>query len=230
MFESLRQLVTQLLALLQVRIELLTTELSGELRRLAVILVWAAVGLLFAFLALLMIITTVIVAFWDTNRLLAVGLVALLFVVLAGLAVWQVLRRVRNGPPLLEGTLAELRRDRAALDAAARRAEPGTPVGSAAQSAASRSPVRSRAPPCCWRRARHCWPMRVPQGPSPSSGEGWPASICCAECSRRSVLRAQHRVRPVNRSAGRPPTAVSDRGDGPGSTWPDATTGAARTP
>ena len=126
MFDSLRQLVTQLLSLLQVRIELLTTELSGELRRLAVILVWAAVGLLFVLLALLMIVATVIVAFWDTNRLLAVGLVALLFVVLAGLAVWQVLRRVRIGPPLLEGTLAELRRDRAALDAAARRAEPGT--------------------------------------------------------------------------------------------------------
>ena len=114
MFDSLRQLVTQLLSLLQVRIELLTTELSGELRRLAVILVWAAVGLLFVLLALLMFVATVIVAFWDTNRLLAVGLVALLFVVLAGLAVWQVLRRVRNGPPLLEGTLAELRRDRAA--------------------------------------------------------------------------------------------------------------------
>jgi uncharacterized membrane protein YqjE len=112
MFDSLRQLVTQLISLLQVRIELFTTELSGDLRRLAV------------FLALLMIITTVIVAFWDTNRLLAVGLVALLFVVLAGLAVWQVLRRVRNGPPLLEGTLAELRRDRAALDATARRSDP----------------------------------------------------------------------------------------------------------
>lgn len=121
MFESLRQLIAQLLALLQVRIELLTTEISGELRRLAVILVWAAVGLLFGFLALLMIVVTVIVAFWDTNRLLAVGLVAGLFVVLAALAVWQILRRVRHGPPLLAGTLAELRRDRAALDAAARR-------------------------------------------------------------------------------------------------------------
>jgi uncharacterized membrane protein YqjE len=122
MFESLRQLVAQLLALLQVRIELLTTELSGELRRLAVILVWAAVGLLFAFLALIMIVATVIVAFWDTNRLLAVGLVAGLFVMLAGIAVWQIVRRVRNGPPLLAGTISELRRDRAALDAAAQRA------------------------------------------------------------------------------------------------------------
>ena len=122
MFESLRQLVAQLLALLQVRIELLTTELSGELRRLAVILVWAAVGLLFAFLALIMIVATVIVAFWDTNRLLAVGLVAGLFVMLAGIAVWQIVRRVRNGPPLLVGTIGELRRDRAALDAAAQRA------------------------------------------------------------------------------------------------------------
>jgi uncharacterized membrane protein YqjE len=87
-----------------------------------VILVWAAVGLLFAFLALIMIVATVIVAFWDTNRLLAVGLVAGLFVMLAGIAVWQIVRRVRNGPPLLAGTISELRRDRAALDAAAQRA------------------------------------------------------------------------------------------------------------
>ena len=122
MFESLRQFVAQLLALLQVRIELLTTELSGELRRLAVILIWAAVGLLFAFLALIMIVATVVVAFWDTNRLLAVGLVAGLFVMLAAIAVWQIIRRVRNGPPLLAGTISELRRDRAALDAAAQRA------------------------------------------------------------------------------------------------------------
>lgn len=125
MLDSVRQLVAQLLALLQVRIELLTTDLSGDLRRLAVLLIWAAVGLLFAFLALLTLVAAVIVAFWDGNRLLAVGLVAGLFVMMAAVAVWQVLRRVRNGPPLLAGTLGELRRDRAALDAAAGRREEG---------------------------------------------------------------------------------------------------------
>lgn len=125
MLDSVRQLVAQLLALLQVRIELLTTDLSGDLRRLAVLLIWAAVGLLFAFLALLTIVAAVIVAFWDSNRLLAVGLVAGLFILMAAIAVWQVLRRVRNGPPLLAGTLGELRRDRAALDAAAVRREEG---------------------------------------------------------------------------------------------------------
>lgn len=125
MLDSVRQLVAQLLALLQVRIELLTTDLSGDLRRLAVLLIWAAVGLLFAFLALLTLVAVVIVAFWDSNRLLAVGLVAGLFVMMAAVAVWQVLRRVRNGPPLLAGTLGELRRDRAALDAAAGRREEG---------------------------------------------------------------------------------------------------------
>lgn len=125
MLDSVRQLVAQLLALLQVRIELLTTDLSGDLRRLAVLLIWAAVGLLFAFLALLTLVAVVIVAFWDSNRLLAVGLVAGLFVMMAAVAVWQVVRRVRNGPPLLAGTLGELRRDRAALDAAAGRREEG---------------------------------------------------------------------------------------------------------
>jgi uncharacterized membrane protein YqjE len=119
MFESLRQLLAQLLALLQVRVELLTTELSGEIRRVAVVLVWAAVALLFGALAMLMVTVTIIVALWEQHRVLAAALVTLCFFLVAALALWQVLRRVRGRKPLLAASLEELRRDRAAIDAAA---------------------------------------------------------------------------------------------------------------
>ena len=118
MFESLRHLLAQLLALLQVRVELLTTELSGEIRRVAVILLWAAVGLLFGALAMLMVTVTIIVALWEQHRVLAAGLITLGFFLVAALALWQVLRRVRGRRPLLAASLEELRRDRAAIDSA----------------------------------------------------------------------------------------------------------------
>lgn len=137
MFESLRQLLAQLLALLQVRVELLTTELSGEIRRVAVILVWAAVALLFGALAMLMVTVTLLVALWEQHRVLAAALVTLGFFAVAGLALWQVLRRVRGRRPLLAASLEELRRDRAALDAAAR-AHEGTHDGRRPPSATTR--------------------------------------------------------------------------------------------
>jgi uncharacterized membrane protein YqjE len=119
MFESLRHLLAQLLALLQVRVELLTTELSGEIRRIAVILVWAAVALLFGALAMLMVTVTLIVALWEQHRVLAAGLITLGFFLVAAVALWQIVRRVRGRKPLLAASLEELRRDRAAIDAAA---------------------------------------------------------------------------------------------------------------
>ena len=118
MFESLRRLLEQVLALLQVRVELLTAELSAEVRRAAVIVVWAFVALLFGALGMLMVTVTILVAFWEQHRLLAAGLVTLLFFGVAALAAWQVLRRVRK--PLLAASLEELRRDRAAIAAAGR--------------------------------------------------------------------------------------------------------------
>ena len=95
MFESLRRLLEQVLALLQVRVELLTAELSAEVRRAAVVVVWAFVALLFGALGMLMVTVTILVAFWEQHRLLTAGLVTLLFFGVAAVAVWQVLRRDR---------------------------------------------------------------------------------------------------------------------------------------
>jgi len=118
MLDSLRLLLAQVLALVQTRLELFTTELSAEVQRAVRVLVLAFVALLFGALGLLMLAVTLIVAVWEQHRLLASALVTLVFLGVAALAIWQAWRAVTRGPRLLEATLEELRRDRDALVAA----------------------------------------------------------------------------------------------------------------
>jgi uncharacterized membrane protein YqjE len=115
MFESIRQLLAQILALVHVRLELITTELSAEVQRIARVLVWGFVALLFGALGLLLGAVTVIIALWDAHRVLASLLVTLGFFAMTGVAAWQVWRGINRPPRLLEGTLEELRRDRDAF-------------------------------------------------------------------------------------------------------------------
>jgi uncharacterized membrane protein YqjE len=122
MLDSLRLLLAQVLALVQTRLELFTTELSAEVQRAVRVLVLAFVALLFGALGLLMLAVTVIVAVWEQHRLLASALVTLVFLGVAALAVWQAWRAVIRGSRLLEATLEELRRDRDALAAVRDRA------------------------------------------------------------------------------------------------------------
>lgn len=112
MFESLRRLLVQLVALLQVRLELLSTELSAELQRILRLLAWGVAALLFGALTLLLAAITVVIAFWDESRVLASVLVTAVFLLLAGGAAWRVWRDLARHPRLLQGTIDELRRDR----------------------------------------------------------------------------------------------------------------------
>lgn len=115
LFGSLRQMLANLLALAQVRVELLTTELSAEVQRAVGVLVWAFVALFFGGLSVLMLAMTVVIAVWDEHRLLAAGLFAAAFLLVTVVAGLVVRARVRSRPRLLAATLEELRRDRDAL-------------------------------------------------------------------------------------------------------------------
>jgi uncharacterized membrane protein YqjE len=115
LFASLRQMLANLLALAQVRVELLTTELSAEVQRAVGVVVWAFVALFFGGLTVLMLALTVIIAVWDEHRLLAAGLFCAGFLAVSAVAGYVVRTRMRSRPRLLAATLDELRRDRDAL-------------------------------------------------------------------------------------------------------------------
>lgn len=112
--EAARTSSALLLDLLETRLALFASEIEAELERVrasAFLLLGATACLV---LALNLLVFLVIAAFWDTHRLLAIGLSAL---VLLGVACAFLLRlrwRVSSGVPFAR-TLQELREDGRAL-------------------------------------------------------------------------------------------------------------------
>jgi uncharacterized membrane protein YqjE len=108
-------LLATLLGILQTRLELAGIELGEEVGRLLMMLATAAAMLVFAFLALLVGSLVVVFAFDGNARLIAMGLLALFYALLAAGLGLHLRQSVLNRPPMFAATLAELARDRAAL-------------------------------------------------------------------------------------------------------------------
>jgi uncharacterized membrane protein YqjE len=116
LLDSLRRLLDTALGLAQARLELFGSELEEEKLRLFDVLWQAALALLLLGLALVLLLGFVVLLFWDSWRLPAVGVLTL---VLGGGGVWLLLRarallQASEGGPFAL-SLAELRRDRDAL-------------------------------------------------------------------------------------------------------------------
>ncbi len=123
LLRSLRNLLATAIAIGHTRLELLSTELQREIHQAAEILLWAAVALLAAGIALFLLAILVVFVFWDTHRVLASIVVTAVFFALAATAALVLRIKIRNRPRLLDGTLTELKKDRASLVAKATRNE-----------------------------------------------------------------------------------------------------------
>lgn len=115
LFASVRDLVATALAIVQTRLELVTTEIEEELHRVAEILLWMFVVVFFAGLTVLMLAFVIVVAFWEEHRLLAAGLTTLAFLTITAASLLIVRAKVHSRPKLLAATIEEIRHDRAAL-------------------------------------------------------------------------------------------------------------------
>jgi uncharacterized membrane protein YqjE len=113
--DSVRRLLATLVALLQLRADLLVTELEEQLHRLAGLLLWGAIALFCGTLTVLMLAFTLMVVFWDQHRVLTASLLTGGFAVVFLLSLWAVRRRLAARPRLLSATLQELQRDAATL-------------------------------------------------------------------------------------------------------------------
>ncbi|SRR5579871_806555 len=116
LFATLRRALASLLELGHTRLELLTVELEEQIEHAAGVLLWSIAAIFFGSLAVLVLALTVVIAFWDTHRLLAAGLVTGALAALSLAAVLVVRVRLRHRPRLLSATVAELKRDADALD------------------------------------------------------------------------------------------------------------------
>jgi len=111
LLRSASELLATVLAIGRTRLELLSVELQLELRRIAVLAALGFVALFAASIGLVMAGAAVIIAFWDTHRVLAALGVTAGFFALGLAAVVALVRQLRRGPRLLAGTLGELQRD-----------------------------------------------------------------------------------------------------------------------
>ena len=103
------------LAMARTRLELAAVELQEETQRLFGYLAWALAAAVLALGALVLAVLFVLVLFWDTHRLAAVGGMAVLFILGTLFAVSKVRAGFAKRPPVLPATLAELRKDADAL-------------------------------------------------------------------------------------------------------------------
>ena len=79
LFDSLKVLTATLIAIAHTRLQLLSTELEEQWVWLSSMMVWALVGLFCAGLGVVLATLFVALALWDTHRLLALGIPAILF-------------------------------------------------------------------------------------------------------------------------------------------------------
>ncbi|MCC2961692.1 phage holin family protein [Massilia sp. IC2-278] len=109
--ETLGRIGATLLAMVRTRLALAAVEAQEEAQR---VLGFAAWTLFAAFLgagAFMLVALFVIVLFWDTHRLLAIGGMAGLFALAAVLILARVRAAFAARPPMMAATLAELNKD-----------------------------------------------------------------------------------------------------------------------
>ena len=119
LFSSLRGFATTSVALLRTRLGLLKLEAQEEIGRIASLLMWGVAAVLLGTAGLVFFAVFITVLLWDSHRLLVLGIFAALFIAATLMAVAMAVKLARRGSLLFSASLAELRRDEAALGGAA---------------------------------------------------------------------------------------------------------------
>lgn len=122
LFTASRRLLGSLLATGETRLRLAVLELEEERARLVGLLLLAGLSLILLLLGIGVLTTLVIVAFWESHRLIAIGVSALVLLGSGALLALWVLRLARRRT-LLVSTLKHLATDRELVEQARKERE-----------------------------------------------------------------------------------------------------------
>jgi uncharacterized membrane protein YqjE len=112
---SIKHLAQSLLGAARTRLEIFATEIEEERVRLEQMLIFALGAVFCIGMGIVLSTFFVVVLFWDTHRLAAVGLLAAGFLA-SGIALGLILRdKAKSRPKLFSATRGELAKDQAAL-------------------------------------------------------------------------------------------------------------------
>lgn len=113
--EPLRRLGASLLTTARIRLELFAIEAQEEKERVAGLIVWAVFAALMAGFGVLMLTLLIIVALWDTYRLVAFMGTTVFMIAAAGFALFKVKGLLAMPATMFRSSIAELRDDAEAL-------------------------------------------------------------------------------------------------------------------
>jgi len=112
LFESLRTLSVSLVGIVHTRLELLSTDIAEEREHLITLLLLVQLALFFLGVGILLLALMIVVAFWESHRLLVLGGLTGLFLLASAGSAWLAVHKTRTRPRLFAASLAELSKDR----------------------------------------------------------------------------------------------------------------------
>ena len=110
-----RRFAGALLGLLQGHVALFGEELKEQQSHTLSLLVLTSLSLLFGLLLLIGLSAALLIAFWDSHRLLVISALCVFYAVAMFSSLITLLLRVRNAPTPFSASLEELARDREQL-------------------------------------------------------------------------------------------------------------------
>ena len=112
---ALRRLGATTVELLYTRLELVATELEEERNRILRLLLLTVAAIFFLVAGILLLTFFIIIVAWDTHRVLAAGLLTVLYFVIGGIFAINARNAAKTHAKLFTATLAELKKDRDGL-------------------------------------------------------------------------------------------------------------------
>lgn len=115
LLSSLKNLVATGASIAQTRLELISIDVQIARSKFLSLLVMVIFTLFFLFFGLIMLALLIVIYSWESNRMLALGLLTSGFLAVGCILALVVLRSLKTMPKLFEATIAELAKDRQEL-------------------------------------------------------------------------------------------------------------------
>lgn len=114
---SIKNLTATLIDIVYTRLDLLCTDMEEERQRLVSLLAMAFISLFCLCVGVVLLAILVVVVFWDTHRVLVLGLITGIFLI-SGAMLWALaMHALKSMPRMFAASLAELSKDRQHIEA-----------------------------------------------------------------------------------------------------------------
>ena len=115
LLSSIKNLATTGTSIAQTRLELLSVDVQIARSKFISLLVMIVSALFFLFFGLVMLALLIVIYSWESDRMLALGLLTSAFIGVGLILGLLIMQSLRNMPKLFEASIAELAKDKAEL-------------------------------------------------------------------------------------------------------------------